>query len=76
MFRSQVAMQKEVVGKTRLYPGIGLSCFKPDGREAVKIARQIEIVRALGLDGFTVFNLDRTAERVLPELRTGVTRED
>ena len=76
MFRSQVAMQKKVVGKAKLYPGIGLSCFRPDGREAVKIARQIEIVRELGLDGFTVFNLDRTAERVLPELRAGVTRED
>ena len=64
------------MGKTKLYPGIGLSCFKADGREAVKLARQIEIVRELGLDGFTVFNLDRVAERVLPEMRTGVTRED
>ena len=76
MFRSQVTLQKDAVGKTKLYPGIGLSCFKADGREAVKLARQIEIVRELGLDGFTVFNLDRVAERVLPEMRTGVTRED
>lgn len=76
MFRSQVTMQKAVVGKAKLYPGIGLSCFKADGGEAVKLAKQIEIVRTLGLDGFTVFNLDRTAERVLPQLRTGVTRED
>lgn len=76
MFRSQVNLQKAEVGAAKLYPGIGLSCFKTDGKESVKLARQIEIVRQLGLDGFTVFNLDRIAERVLPELRTGVTQKD
>ncbi|MGN0854979.1 MAG: glycoside hydrolase family 10 protein [Kiritimatiellia bacterium] len=76
MFRSQVKLQKETVGKAKLYPGIGLSCFRSDGAEAVRLARQIEVVRELGLDGFTVFNLDRTAERVLPQLRAGITRED
>ena len=76
LFRSQVAAQKDVIGKAKIYPGIGLSCFRSDGNEAVKLAKQIEAVRSLGLDGFTVFNFDRLAERVLPQLREGVTRED
>ncbi|MGN0853161.1 MAG: glycoside hydrolase family 10 protein [Kiritimatiellia bacterium] len=76
MFRSQVGIQKGVVGKTKLYPGIGLSCYQPDGRDAVKMAKQILVVRELGLDGFTVFNFDRRAERVLPVLRKGVTKLD
>lgn len=75
MFRSQVTMQKDVIGKAKLYPGIGLSCFMSDGNESVRLAKQIEIVRQLGLEGFTVFNFDRTAERVLPELRTGPTKD-
>jgi hypothetical protein len=33
-------------------------------------------VRAAGLDGFTVFNLDRHAVQALPLLRLGVTREE
>lgn len=40
------------------------------------MAKQILVVRELGLDGFTVFNFDRRAERVLPVLRKGVTRLD
>lgn len=76
LFRSQVKMQQEAVGAAKLYPGIGLSCFRSDGNEAVKLAKQIEAVRQLGLEGFTVFNFDRTAERVLPQLRTGITREE
>ena len=46
------------------------------GTDGVRLAKQIEAVRELGLGGFTVFNFDRRAERVLPLLRTGVTRED
>lgn len=77
MFRSQVKMQMAAVGgKTRLRPGIGLSCWANDGRDGVRLAKQIQAVRDLGLDGFTVFNFDRRAERVLPLLRAGVTRED
>ena len=77
MFRSQVRTQMEAVGtKVKLYPGIGLSCWENDGTDGVRLAKQIEAVRELGLGGFTVFNFDRRAERVLPLLRTGVTRED
>lgn len=76
MFASQVRIQKAAIGKTKIYPGIGLSCWVNDGMDALKFAKQIQAVRKLGLDGFTVFNFDRRAERVLPLLRTGVTKED
>ena len=76
MFRSQVKAQTAAVGKVRLYPGIGLSCWQNDGMDGVKLAKQIQVARDLGLGGFTVFNFDRRAERVLPLMRTGVTRED
>ncbi len=76
MFRSQVKTQMAAAGKVKLYPGIGLSCWQNDGEDGVKLAKQIQVARDLGLDGFTVFNFDRRAERVLPLMRTGVTRED
>jgi len=73
-FRNTVTAQKECVGKVRLYPGIGLSCWR-DPHDAVKMAEQIEIVRRLGVPGFTVFNYDSNAEAVLPYLRLGVTAD-
>lgn len=73
-FRNMVTAQKEYAGKARLYPGIGLSCWK-DPHDAVKMAEQIEIVRELGVPGFTVFNYDSNAEAVLPYLRLGVTAD-
>ena len=76
MFKSQARMQKEAVGKAKLYPGIGLSCWTNDGEDAVRLAKQIQAVRDLGLGGFTVFNFDRRAEGVLPLMRLGVTKED
>ena len=76
MFKSQARMQKEAVGKVCLYPGIGLSCWTNDGEDAVRLAKQIQAVRDLGLGGFTVFNFDRRAEAVLPLMRLGVTKED
>ena len=76
MFKSQARMQKGAVGKTRLYPGIGLSCWTNDGEDAVRLAKQIQAVRDLGLGGFTVFNFDRRAEGVLPLMRLGVTKEN
>lgn len=76
MFRNQIKAQMAVVGKVKMYPGIGLSCWQNDGEYAVKLANQIQMTRDAGLDGFTVFNFDRRAERVLPLMRIGVTRED
>ncbi len=75
LFKSLVSHQMKVVGRSRIYPGIGLSCWRNDGQEAVRLARQILAVRELGADGFTVFNFDRRAEKVLPLLHLGVTRD-
>ncbi len=72
IFKNVVTAQKELAGKARLYPGIGLSCWKnPD--DAVKLAQQIDIVRKLDVPGYTVFNYDAHAEAVLPHIRLGVT---
>ena len=76
LFKSWVRVQKEVVGKAKLYPGIGLSKWQNEGRDAVRLAKQIQAVRDLGLDGYTIFNFDRRAEEALPLLRLGVTKED
>ena len=76
LFRNQVAAQKRLVGKVPIYPGIGLSTWRHDGREAVRLAKQILAVRELGVEGFTVFNFDRRAEKVLPMLHLGVTHDE
>ena len=76
MFKSQVRVQQEAVGSAKLYPGIGLAGWPNDGEDAVRLAKQIQAVRDLGLDGFTVFNFNRRAEAVLPLMRLGVTKED
>ena len=76
MFRSQVRAQMPAAAKVPLYPGIGLSCWQNDGQDGIKLAKQIQVARDLGLGGFTVFNFDRRAERVLPLMRLGVTKED
>ena len=70
-----VKMQKEFAGDVPMYPGIGLSCWNDRSERAVKLVRQIEAVRKLGLNGFTVFNYDRYAEQALPFLKLGVTKD-
>lgn len=65
--RKQVA---ETNHKTPLYIGIG--AHKLSGPE--QLARQIQLSRELGGDGFVVFNLtEQLATRFLPPLRLGVT---
>lgn len=77
LFANQVVGQREALGTAvKLYPGIGLSTWRDGSDGAIRLARQIQAVRAAGLDGFTVFNLDRHAMRALPLLRLGVTRDD
>jgi uncharacterized lipoprotein YddW (UPF0748 family) len=76
LFRGQVVPQKRIAGKVPVYPGIGLSTWRNDGRDAVRLAKQILIVRELGLGGFTVFNFDRRAEKALPLLHLGMTRDE
>lgn len=76
-FRNTFREQREILAGTRvkLYPGIGLSCWREDGAEAEKLARHIQALRQEGLDGFTVFALDRRAQDALPKLREGPTRD-
>lgn len=67
LVRKQVAATNR---KTPLYIGIG--SHKLSGPE--QLARQIQLSRDLGGDGFVVFNLnERLATRFLPPLRLGVT---
>ena len=75
LFRNQVAQQKADVKGARVYPGIGLSTWRNDGQDAIRLAKQIMAVRELGLGGYSVFNLDGRAEKVLPLLHLGVTRD-
>lgn len=75
-FRSTYLDQAKAIAGTRakLYPGIGLSCWKDDGTDAMKMAKHIQALRKDGLEGFTVFNFDARAERAFPILSTGPTR--
>ena len=66
LFRSMVGAQKAAIGGTRMYPGIGLSCWKDDGDDVRRLGEQMEVVRELGLPGFTVFSLCRRSAEVLP----------
>ena len=77
-FKSLVRSQVEACagGKVKIRPGLGLSCWKKFDRDAFTMAEQIGIVRDFGLDGFTVFNYDERALRVLPALHTGPTKTD
>ena len=74
--RSQVAAQKRALNgmPVKLRPGLGLSCWEDTRNDGVELTRQIGVVRDLGLDGFTVFDLDPRAAAVLPILHTGPTK--
>jgi len=74
IFENVVQQQKQFVGNVPLYPGIGLSCWKDESSYPLKLSRQIESVRKLGLKGFTIFNFDENAEFALPFVRLGVTK--
>ena len=76
-FRNAARAQRALLAGTRVrvYPGIGLSCWKEDGAEAEKMARHIQALRQDGFDGFAVFALDRRANAAFPLLHEGPTRE-
>lgn len=73
-FSGMTKLQIELVDKrVPIYPGIGATAtniaLSPE-----EVAMQIELARRLGLDGFTIFNLDRrTIQRIPPVLATGPT---
>ncbi len=74
IFRSLIRKQKQCIGNARIYPGIGLSTWHNPTSDAEKLANQILVLREEGLGGFTVFNYDRRAERVLPLMKLGLTK--
>ena len=71
-----IAFQRKVLEgcPVKLRPGIGLSCWEDARRDAITVAKQIEDVRRVGLDGFVVFDLTQRGAKVLPVLHTGPTR--
>ena len=74
-FGGTVARQKELVGKVRLYPGIGLSSDGADRASRTRrTAEQIQKVRDLNLGGFVIFNFDNWAKETLDCLSRGLTR--
>lgn len=74
-FRNICRAQRTLLSGTnvKLYPGIGLSCWRRDGAEAEKMTRHIQALRQDGFDGFTVFAFDGRAKETFPLLREGPT---
>jgi hypothetical protein len=77
-FRSTYLDQMKAIANTKvkLYPGIGLSCWRNDGKDAMRMAKHIQVLRKDGAEGFTVFNFDARAEKAFPILSTGPTRSE
>ena len=75
--RRLLERQKEAVAGTgvKIYPTLGVSTLKTLGHDAKIVSEQINAVRAAGLDGYSVFQLDARGIEVLPELRKGVFRD-
>ena len=55
--------------KTRLYPGLSFECSYYKYSDPQLTAREIQMVREAGLGGFAVFQLSRTAQVALPQIR-------
>ena len=73
-FEHLVRRQREWVGATPLYPGIGLSVWPAPDR-MVTLIDQINATRKHKTGGFTVFNLGAAeAEEILPRCGMGITR--
>ncbi len=73
---NQHAALKHAGSKAKFYPGMAIMCshFRRP-LTALVVAQEIAAVRAEGLEGFTLFSLSRTAEKVLPVLREGPLSE-
>ena len=69
IFAGMVRHQMQRAGKVKVYPGIGLSCWPDDGENIRRLGEHIEVVRKLGLDGFTVFALGARAAETFPAFR-------
>ena len=73
-FKGLVRSQVDALRGTnvKVYPGIGVSCWKTTGHDARRACEQIEAIREAGLGGFGVFELDSRGIAVLPELKRGI----
>lgn len=69
IFRGRVKSQMESAAGVKLYPGIGLSCWRNDGEDVRRLCEQIEVVRGLGLEGYTVFELTPRAVEAFKAFR-------
>ena len=76
VFQNVVATQKRALEgcPVKLRPGLGTSCWPDPRRDVITMAKQIEIVREAGLDGFTIFQYDARTKSALPTLHTGLLR--
>ena len=73
-FKGLVKSQVEALRgtKVRVFPGIGVSCWKTTGHDGKRMCEQIEAIREAGLGGFGVFELDARGIAVMPELKRGI----
>ncbi len=58
--------------KGKIIPLLGLNEWTRFGRDAVRLAQEIEVVRELGFDGFGVFQLSERCVETMPALRAGL----
>lgn len=75
LFRGLVRTQLKQAAGVLVLPGIGLSCWNRDDDAPEIMLEKIETLRTEGVSGFSVFNLDRHAEQILPRLRNGPLRQ-
>ena len=66
LFAGMVRRQIQAAGKVKVYPGMGLSCWPDDGEDVRRLGEQIEAVRKLGCEGFTVFALGLRSAAAFP----------
>lgn len=76
-FVDMLYLQKDQVGTTRVYPGIGLTSsarFPPDGGDAMRFSEQALAIRQEGFPGFTCFNFDSRCVKAMKIAREGVLK--
>ena len=74
-FRNTIVQQRALdVGRAKLCVTLGPSCWRDDGEIALDTAKDIQIVRDCGFDGWGLFEVDKIVESVLPVLAAGPTK--
>jgi len=73
-FAGMVSQQQSWCGKTRLYPGIGVSTWPPSDR-MIKLIEQVDVTRKAGTGGFMLFNYGYSeAAEIVPQCGLGLTK--